>query len=258
MEHIIVLGHYNCGGVKASMDRKSHGLIDKWLCHIKDVYRLHRAELDAIEDQTLRCRRLVELNVQEQVLNICKTSVVQRRWKADLPMHVHGCVYDLETGIVHDLRVSMRDVWEKNNHMYTFEFDKKEDMAMDSHTPRTPRSFSFPESLSMQDSDNPLINEPSPLSITIPPKRKVSWKERVMDGKPEGTLSSSSSISSSLSILPNSASSTAIAAAAASTSTSSSNMVASKPSNPSLLGIAGGFIGLTILGIAWKSFVSAK
>ena len=106
VKHVIVCGHYGCGGVKAAMEREQFGIIDNWLRFIKDVYRLHAVELDAIEDDTQRFRRLVELNVIEQVFDLTKTSIIQNAWKARNEPRVHGWVYDLNTGIINDLGVS--------------------------------------------------------------------------------------------------------------------------------------------------------
>ena len=106
VKHIIVCGHYGCGGVIAAMENKQFGLIDNWLRHIKDVYRYHHKELDAIADETQRARRFVELNVMEQVHDLCKTSIVQNAWKNKQPLHVHGWVYDIHDGIIKDLNVS--------------------------------------------------------------------------------------------------------------------------------------------------------
>ena len=106
VKHIIVCGHYGCGGVQAAMENKQFGLIDNWLRHIKDVYRYHHKELDAIEDKTQRARRFVEVNVMEQVHDLCKTSIVQNAWKNKQPLHVHGRVYDIHDGIIKDLNVS--------------------------------------------------------------------------------------------------------------------------------------------------------
>jgi carbonic anhydrase len=106
VKHIIVCGHYGCGGVLAAMENKQFGLIDNWLRHIKDVYRYHHKELDAITDETLRARRFVEVNVMEQVHDLCKTSIVQNAWKNKQPLHVHGWVYDIHDGIIKDLNVS--------------------------------------------------------------------------------------------------------------------------------------------------------
>lgn len=106
VKHIIVCGHYGCGGVLAAMENKQFGLIDNWLRHIKDVYRYHHKELDAIEDKTQRARRFVEVNVIEQVHDLCKTSIVQNAWKNNQPLHVHGWVYDIHDGIIKDLNVN--------------------------------------------------------------------------------------------------------------------------------------------------------
>ena len=107
VKHIIVCGHYGCGGVAASMDEASHGLIDNWLRHIRDVYRYHRDDLDAIEDPVRRRNRLCELNVIEQVSNVCNTTVVRDAWAAAQDLTVHGWIYSLEDGLLHDLGVTM-------------------------------------------------------------------------------------------------------------------------------------------------------
>ena len=106
VKHVIVCGHYGCGGVMAAMKNQQFGLIDNWLRHIKDVYRYHHQELDAIEDETLRARRFVEVNVQEQVHDLGKTSIVQNAWKRNQPLHLHGWVYDIHDGLINDLGVN--------------------------------------------------------------------------------------------------------------------------------------------------------
>ncbi|MEO5600892.1 MAG: carbonate dehydratase [Cyclobacteriaceae bacterium] len=106
VKHVIVCGHYGCGGVKAAMDNKQYGLVDNWLRHIKDVYRIHSKELDAIADEDSRFRRLVELNIIEQVFDLSKTSIVQNAWRSREEPFVHGWVYDLRTGIIQDLDVT--------------------------------------------------------------------------------------------------------------------------------------------------------
>jgi len=106
VKHIIVCGHYGCGGVIAAMKNQQFGLIDNWLRHIKDVYRYHHVKLDAIEDEDLRARRLVEVNVQEQVHDLGKTSIVQNAWKRNQPLHIHGWVYDIKDGLINDLKVT--------------------------------------------------------------------------------------------------------------------------------------------------------
>ncbi|HTH83458.1 MAG TPA: carbonate dehydratase [Mucilaginibacter sp.] len=109
VKHVIVTGHYGCGGVAAAMGNQEFGLIDNWLRHIKDVYRLHAPELDAIANETARAERLVELNVIENVHNLCKTSIVQNAWLNGQTLGVHGWVYSLNTGIITDMEVSAYD-----------------------------------------------------------------------------------------------------------------------------------------------------
>ena len=106
VKHIIVCGHYGCGGVIAAMKNQQFGLIDNWLRHIKDVYRYYHEELDAIEDETLRARRFVEVNVQEQVHDLGKTSIVQNAWKRGQQLHLHGWAYDIQDGLINDLGVN--------------------------------------------------------------------------------------------------------------------------------------------------------
>lgn len=100
VKHIIVCGHYGCGGVKASITHHTYGIINKWLWNIKDVYRFNREELDAISNEDERVDRLIELNIQEQVMNLAKTSIVQRAWKYEQRPHLHGWVYSLHDGII--------------------------------------------------------------------------------------------------------------------------------------------------------------
>ncbi|HCT24300.1 MAG TPA: carbonate dehydratase [Chitinophagaceae bacterium] len=100
VHHIIVCGHYGCGGVKASMTHHNLGIINKWLRNIKDVYRIHRDEIDLLEDEEARVNKLVEFNIQEQVMNLAKTSIVQKAWKHEHIPHLHGWVYDLKDGII--------------------------------------------------------------------------------------------------------------------------------------------------------------
>jgi len=107
VKHIIVCGHYGCGGVIASLDDKSHGLIDNWLHHIKDVYRFHKARLNAVEDDTERLNLLCELNVIEQVANICNTTILKKAWEAGQKITVHAFVYNIHDGILKDLEVSV-------------------------------------------------------------------------------------------------------------------------------------------------------
>jgi len=106
VKHIIVCGHYGCGGVAASLEDKDHGLIDNWLQHIRDVYRLHASELDSIEDPGVRKDRLCELNVIEQVGNVCSSRTVTNAIKRGQQLNVHGWIYRLEDGILQDLGVT--------------------------------------------------------------------------------------------------------------------------------------------------------
>ncbi len=103
VKHIVVAGHYGCGGVAASLSRQQFGVIDNWLCHIKDVYRLHATEIDSITDHEEKVNRLIELNVKEQVFNLCTTSIVQNAWKNNQDLAVHGMVIDIATGKLIDL-----------------------------------------------------------------------------------------------------------------------------------------------------------
>jgi carbonic anhydrase len=109
VEHVIVCGHYGCGGVRAAMGQKQYGLIDNWIRHIKDVYRMHQGELDAIVNPLERENRFTELNVIEQVYDLSKTSIIQNAWQKRGWPHLHGWVYDIRNGLVQDLHVSFND-----------------------------------------------------------------------------------------------------------------------------------------------------
>lgn len=109
VKHIIVCGHYGCGGVKAAMGHNNSGLVNKWLRNIKEVYEKHHLALEAIEDETARVNRLVELNVMEQVRNLAKTTIVQKAWK-DRTLQIHGWVYGLDSGRIRDLQVMMHEI----------------------------------------------------------------------------------------------------------------------------------------------------
>jgi len=109
VKHIIVCGHYGCGGVKVSMDNKSHGLIDNWLRHIQDVTRFNEVELLSI-DKTERFDRLCELNVIEQVKNTANTTIVKEAWKKGANLSIHGWVYAIDDGIIKDLRTTIKKV----------------------------------------------------------------------------------------------------------------------------------------------------
>ncbi len=114
VKHVIVCGHYGCGGVIAAMGKKQFGLIDNWLRHIKDVYRLHHKELDSIEDLKQRERRYVEVNVMEQVNDLGKTTIVQNAWQRKQDLHLHGWVYDIHDGIIKDLNVTVTGLSDMN------------------------------------------------------------------------------------------------------------------------------------------------
>ncbi len=109
VKHVIVCGHYGCGGVKAAMESESFGFVDSWLRNIKEVYVKHFKELEAIQDKELRSDRLVELNTIEQARNLAKTKIVQRAWKNN-ELKVHAWVYGLNDGIIKDLGVSYGEV----------------------------------------------------------------------------------------------------------------------------------------------------
>jgi len=100
VKHVIVCGHYSCGGVKAAMSQQHFGIINKWLHSIKDVYHAHKKELDAISSEEEKTNRLVELNVKEQVLNLAKTSIIQQAWKKKNSPDLHGWVYGLKDGLI--------------------------------------------------------------------------------------------------------------------------------------------------------------
>ena len=106
VKHVIVCGHYGCGGVKAAMGNNSIGIIDNWIRHIKDVYRFHQQELDSIENEKERFNKFVEINVKEQVMDLAKTSIVQNAWKNGQELSLHGWVYGLNDGYVTDLDVN--------------------------------------------------------------------------------------------------------------------------------------------------------
>ena len=107
VKHIIVCGHYGCGGVKAAAQNHHLGLIDNWLRHIRDVRRKHESVLSAIEDDAQRLNRLCELNVIEQVQNVCHTTVVQDSWERGRSLAIHGWIYGIEDGLLHDLDVTI-------------------------------------------------------------------------------------------------------------------------------------------------------
>ena len=107
VSHVIVCGHYGCGGVQAASQNHQLGLIDNWLRHIRDVRNHHETELDAIEDDDARLDRLCELNVVEQVYNVCSTTIVQQAWDREQDLAVHGLIYNLKDGLLKDLATTL-------------------------------------------------------------------------------------------------------------------------------------------------------
>lgn len=109
VKHVVVCGHYGCGGVQAAMGNKSYGVIDNWIRHIKDVYRFHKDELDHIHKENERFDRFVEFNVVEQVFDLAKTSIVQKAWADGQELSIHGWVYALKSGKIIDLNVNFKN-----------------------------------------------------------------------------------------------------------------------------------------------------
>ena len=103
VEHIIICGHYGCGGIQAAMCKRQLGLIDNWLRGIKDIYSKNQEELEAISDDKQRMDKLCELNIAEQVFNVCHTTIVQAAWQRGQPLAIHGWIYRIQDGLLHDL-----------------------------------------------------------------------------------------------------------------------------------------------------------
>ncbi|MDX2303967.1 MAG: carbonate dehydratase [Microscillaceae bacterium] len=125
VKHVIVCGHYGCGGVRAAMSQQELGLINQWLRNIKDVYRFHRTELEMIEDEDAQVNLLVELNVKEQVLNLAKNSIIQKAWKKNNQPTLHGWVYGLKNGILKDICIIKPDI--KMDDIYMFDLNSPEE-----------------------------------------------------------------------------------------------------------------------------------
>jgi carbonic anhydrase len=121
VKHIVVCGHYGCGGVKASMDNTSFGLLDNWLRNIRDVYRIHESSLNEIKDGSLRFDKLVELNVIEQCINVIKTSYLQKSYIKNKFPEVHGWVYDMKSGYLKDLNIDFLKILSKVRELYNLE-----------------------------------------------------------------------------------------------------------------------------------------
>jgi len=118
VKHIIVCGHYECGGVKAAMNPSDMGQLNSWLQTLRDVYRLHQKELDAIKDKQKKFDRLVELNVKEQCINIIKIDHVQKSWYKTTYPHIHGWVFDVRTGKIIDLGLDMENEFSSIRSIY--------------------------------------------------------------------------------------------------------------------------------------------
>ena len=127
VQDIIVCGHYGCGGVAAAAANKQYGLIDNWLVNIRDVIRLHETEYLRERDETSRLRRLVELNVIEQVRNLAKTNIIQNAMRGDNPPRLHGLVYDIADGVLKDLEVDGDKVMTNMEHIYATEVARYDD-----------------------------------------------------------------------------------------------------------------------------------
>jgi len=112
VKHIIICGHYGCGGIQAAMENTEHGLIDNWLRNIKDIYRFHQTKIDALKDKIQKLDLMCELNVIEQVANICHTTIVQNAWKSGQDLAVHGWIYSIKDGILKDLDVCITNLEE--------------------------------------------------------------------------------------------------------------------------------------------------
>lgn len=123
VKHVIVCGHYGCGGIKAAMERNSVGIIDNWIRHIKDSYKFRKNDIEAIKDEKEKFDKFVEWNTKQQVLNLSVTSIVQEAWSRGQELSVHGWVYGLDTGLVKDLDVTFSshdDI--RNSSVYKLDF----------------------------------------------------------------------------------------------------------------------------------------
>ncbi len=123
VKHIIVCGHFGCGGVRAAMGASSYGLVDNWLRNIKDVYFKHKEELDKISDEDKRADRLTELNVMEQVRNLAKTMIIQNAWNEGKKIEIHGWVYGLNNGLISELNISHEEK-DDIEAIYRYKLDK--------------------------------------------------------------------------------------------------------------------------------------
>jgi len=115
VEHIIVCGHYGCGGITAAVEDQRHGLIDNWLRHVRDVCQRHQRQLDKVKDKAALLRRLCELNAKEQVLNVANTTTIQDAWRRGQEITIHGWIYDIHDGLIKDLGVSVSETSASTN-----------------------------------------------------------------------------------------------------------------------------------------------
>ena len=125
VEHIIVCGHYGCGGIRAALEKQRHGLIDNWLRHIQDTANLHAERLEAVPDTDEKLDLLSELNVAEQVINVGETTIVQDAWDRGQELEIHGWIYGLKDGIIRDLELSVRDEPQLNSLRSAYLFNDK-------------------------------------------------------------------------------------------------------------------------------------
>ena len=125
VKHIVICGHYGCGGIKAAMQPHSYGVLDSWLRNIRDVYRFHKLELDNYEEEEAKMDRLAELNVEEQCMNVIKNASIQEAYIRKGTPHVHGWIYDMRNGILKDLEVNFEGMLKKVQEIYNLEDDNK-------------------------------------------------------------------------------------------------------------------------------------
>lgn len=125
VKYVVICGHYECGGVRAAMQPRDLGILNPWLRSVRDVYRMHLDELDDIKDEEARYRRLVELNVEEQCVNVMKTAVLQRSFLRHGYPRVHGCVFDIHTGKLIDLKIDFNAKLKRIRDVYDLGVDRK-------------------------------------------------------------------------------------------------------------------------------------
>ena len=161
---ILVVGHYGCGGVAAAASNKQYGLIDNWLTNVRDVVRLHETELLRIADPKLRMRRLVELNVIEQVRNLAKTNIIQNAMRSENPPILHGLVYDLADGVLKDLEVD-NSTFADLQHIYGTEVYEEEATETNSEA-EAPAALAAEKESSTNKSPKPAPAQVPPASLT--------------------------------------------------------------------------------------------